>query len=59
MKIAALIQLILEMNTLVDFLNLIQNVEEYNFDGICRKILYCNVEELGSIRQHSGTRIRS
>ena len=32
MKIAALIQLILEMNTLVDFLNLIQNVEEYNFD---------------------------
>ena len=32
MKIAALIQLILEMNTSVDFLNLIQNVEEYNFD---------------------------
>ena len=32
MKIAALIQLILEMNTSVDFLNLFQNVEEYNFD---------------------------
>ena len=32
MKIAAFIPLILEMNTLVDFLNLIQNVEEYNFD---------------------------
>ena len=32
MKIAALIPLILEMNTSVDFLNLIQNVEEYNFD---------------------------
>ena len=59
MKSAALIQLILEMNTSVDFFNLIQNVEEYNFDLICRKILYCNVEEMGSIRQHSGTRIRS
>ena len=59
MKIAALIQLILEMNNSVDFLNLIQNVEENNFDLICRKILYCNLEELGSIRQHSGTRIRS
>ena len=54
MKIAALI---LEMNSSVDFLNLIQNVEEYNFDWICRRTLYCNVEELGSIRQHSGTHI--
>ena len=49
MKIAALIQLIREMNTSVDFLNLIQNVEEYNFDWICRKFLYSNVEELVSI----------
>ena len=32
MKIAALIEWILEMNPTVDFLNLIQNVEEYNFD---------------------------
>ena len=32
MKIAALFQLILEINTSVDFLNSIQNVEEYNFD---------------------------
>ena len=47
MKIAALIPLILEMNTSVDFLNLIQNVEEYNFDWICRTTLFCNVEELG------------
>ena len=59
MKIAALIPLILEMNTSVDFLNLNQNVEEYNFDWICRRTLFCNVEVLGSIRQHSGTRIRS
>ena len=29
MKIAVLIPLILEMNTSVDFLNLIQNIEEY------------------------------
>ena len=59
MKIAALIQLILEMNTSADFLNLIKNVEEYNFDWICINFLYCNLEEIGSIRQHSGTQIRS
>ena len=34
MKITALIALILEINTSVDFLTLIQNVEEYNFPGI-------------------------
>ena len=58
MKIAVLIPLIVEINTLVD-LNLIQNVEENNFDWICKRTLYCNVEELGSKRQHSGTQIRS
>ena len=32
MKIAALIQLILEINNSVDFLKLIPNVEEYTLD---------------------------
>ena len=59
MMYAALIPLVLEINNSVDFLNLIQNVEEYNFDWIRRRTLYCNEEELGSIRQRSGTQVRS
>ena len=34
MKIAAVMPLILEIPLILDFLNLIQNVEEYNFPGI-------------------------
>ena len=34
MKIAALIQLILEINNSVDFLNLILNVEEHNLEFV-------------------------
>ena len=46
MKIAALIPLILEMNTSIDFLNLIQNVEEYNFDEFLGELYFAMQKNL-------------
>ena len=58
MKIAALIPLMLENINSVDFLNLIPNVEEHNLEFAELIIAMLKILH-GSIRQHSGTRIRS
>ena len=57
MKIMALIQLILEINKSVDFLNLIPNVEEHNLECVVELNIAIkkNLDQYGN----TGTRIRS